>query len=715
MTKRPIARLLPALLLLLLLPACSGDDPTAPDPAAEPVAEAVIGSGGGSLGDDDVTVTVAPDAFTADAALALYRLQAPGATEAVTGRYRLEGLPRGAAVQVTLAAAGDLAGDAYLEVAGGGETALIPAVTDAGTLTATLATTASGKSDADVIAEFLGVDGIETFELPAADPFLRCRAPAHRRAALEASLAGVIALWRDLAAAGFGFSGRDQDGEWVGLHEMDVVVRDVSSESLRPGYLSVRAERYFLGEERRDGRLVIHREALDHVPTVHDHMLREAAFELMDLRLDIPQGDPQRLAWLPAAFAWWAEGAYAPEPPAPEAAHLLATLPGHYFGAHMELAPPVADYARGMARFLAAMVDDPSLGLPWLKALVEASRDGDGTPENLVAAFDGLSSDVWWHGWVEDLVGGEVADLGDVPFVNEALEVWSVNDAEDVSHVFTADYPDLSAGIFSVRLDHDGIDETARARFALDSDDLSLDDLDLQLWIRNGGTLTRLAAGTEIVVHGLRELRMSGAHLLAVVSNSYYSVPWSESRRVRLTVTVETAGEEPSVFGTTRCDVGFYGLEEFQHYEGPECWQADGNVVNLYTMDILGGAWSGTTYSCVFDQSFTEPVDHRNLGTLIVQMDATGTEVLGFSFAWTQEVYGQTQTTAESLSLTWTGGGLLLDPGSPENHHYELAGTAIGDHLIFQHIKDWSQTDCRRITQSWTAQDYALMTLEFAP
>lgn len=715
MTIRRLGRLLPALLLLAL--ACSGDDPVAPDPPeAELVAEATVGPEGGSLGDDDVTVTAAPGALAAAAALALYRLEDVDAPEAVTGRYRLEGLPPGGTVTIALAAPGAAPGGTYLDVADGEDAALLPATLADGVLTAELVLTDAAKSDEDVIADFLGVDGIVTFELPAADPFLRCRVPEHRRAAVESALTGVIGLWEQLRAGDFDLWGEDRDGESVDVDVLDVMVRDIGIEFLRPAYFSARARSYFHQEDRREGSIVIHTDALNagSLAETRDHILHAAAFDLAALKL--PQETAGlRISWLPAAFALWAESVHRDEPPVPSADQLLGTLRGLYRGAHPGLEPAPVDFAWGMSRFFAYALDSTTFGVGWLEELLDAADDGAGTPENIVAAFQRLGSETWWHGWVEDLVGGGILPLGDVPFAAAADEVWSINDEQDESHVFTAAYPDLSCRIFSVRLDHDGFEDGDRLRFSLDSSDLSLQDLELQLWIRDDGQLTQLAAGTDIAVAGLRELRMTGAHLLAVVSNSYYSTPWDGEGVADLSVALESTSGDPDVFQTTRCTIGIYGIREAEHYEGDDCWSADGNATRLYHLPLSGGSWDGRTYTVSFDESFTEPREYRNYGSLTVTMDPAGAEVQAFHFTFTQVEYGAVEYTADVLIVTWSGGGLLHDPENLEPHYYALAGEAVGDHITWSHTRDWSQHECQRTATSVTALSSAIVTLEFAP
>lgn len=715
MTIRRFGRLLPALLLLAL--ACSGDDPVAPDPPeAELVAEATVGPEGGSLGDDDVTVTAAPGALPAAADLALYRLEDVDAPEAVTGRFRLEGLPPGGSVTIALAAPGAEPGGTYLDVADGEDAALLPATLADGVLTAELTLIDAAKSDQDVIADFLGVDGIVTFELPAADPFLRCRVPEHRRAAVESALTGVIGLWQQLRAGDFDLWGEDDDGDSVDVDELDVLVRDIGIESLRPAYFSARERSFCYEEDRRAGRIVIHTDALDagSLADTRDHILHTAAFDLAVLKLPHETAG-LRVSWLPAAFALWAESVHRDEPPVPSADQLLGILRGLYRGAHPDLPPAPVDFAWGMSRFFAYALDSTTYGVGWLEELMDAVDGGAGTPENIVIAFQRLGCETWWHGWVEDLVGGEILPLGDVPFAAAADEVWSINDAQDESHVFSAAYPDLSCRIFSVRLDHDGFEDGDRLRFSLDGADLSLQDLELQLWIRDDGRLTQLAAGTDITVAGLRELRMTGAHLLAVVSNSYYSTPWDGEGVADLSVTLESTSGDPEVFQTTRCTIGFSGIEEFQHYEGDDCWSADGNVTTTYVYALRDGAWSGQTYTVTFDDTYTEPSNYRRYGSLSVTMDPTGAEVLDFSFTVTDEMYGVSETATDVLTVDWIGGGLLHDPENVEPHHYALIGEAVGDHIAWSHIRDWSEHECQRTVTSATALSSAIIKLDFAP
>jgi hypothetical protein len=727
------------LLTLVLIPAatllssCGGgdDNPTSPPPAEfEPVllSEATIGAEGGELTHEDVVITVPPGSLDSDEDLALYALEDVAEDEVVTGQYRLVGLPAGAVAQLTVPFTGTLAGETYLMVRDGrateedddGGAVLVEATVGDGVLTGTLILAGEDKSDEDVLADFLGVSNFETFHLPSEDQrYFRCRVPANRRAAFESAMAPSVALWSDLRSWGWPTQGTQYlfddhiDFEPIAA----LVLPRVTNSAL--GYVDIEGDPQLLVPHHLDCTFKIPNAVLDpaSLTGTRSHFLGSFCLQYLTTVITLEQEDSRQILWYLGAFREWALRTYLEEDQQPTAyspESALQTLEGLYQGAHQNHGPDLVTFGPGMGTFLRWITEHSSWGTDWLLSLRNnIQNELMPTPENIIATCTGQTSDQWWHNYVRDLLEGDIAEIGDVPVVNAASGVWSINDDQDVQQVFHADYPDLSARIYSVRLDHNGIDESAEARFSLESAELDLLDMELMVFKRQGGELTHLASGQEVWIGGLREMRMSGAHLLAVVSNAYYESPFDIERGASLTVEIEEA-PEGGVFEKPRVDFRIGLILENLVYTGDECLNPYPSDSNNYTFNLDDGTWTGTTFHISYDETFTEPVDYRNQIELSITLNNDGTVVESFHLDFTQTQYGSESQKVEHLVVNWSGGGVPYTGGAPGYYTYQIIGTTIGDHInTWNHTTEWSDRDCVRSTQSIEPTNYSIVRVEF--
>lgn len=710
---------------LLSLLACSTDKGPQ-DPGTDPpddddlIAEADIGTEGGSLGDGTVTITIADGEFEETASLELYELGDPQQSHEVTSLYRLEGLPRDCTVGVSIVA--PLAGTQgnYLQVWDEDLPILFPADLSEGRLVAEIVVLEAERSDEDVMAEFLGVTDIVAYDYPdTPNRRFRVEVPAHRQAAVEEVLADLVTSANALEAAGVDFTGYDEeDAENVSLDVMKVALKfnpeiDPYSGSVR---LSFRYRR-FQEEGSIQGYLTIAADGLDNSHRLATAMEAqgEMVLELAKIALETYNADEFRHAWLLWGARRWAEMRFGPggiDSVVLEDEQVLATLTGLYQGSSPIEDPNIANFSLGMSDFLHWACNDNRWGLEFFAKLLD--EDEAATPENLILAFGDDSSDIWWHDWVQDYVGAEVTDYGDLVFVNFAEGNWSINEVEDTNYVFSADYADLSANCFNIRLDHSYFNETSKAHFSLSSAELDTENLKIHVYKRLGGSLSHLASGSEVIIEGLREYRIQGAHLLVAVSNSYYQSPFDLKRGANLIVNIE---EEPEggVFDLHSCEIRMESVAEYLHYEGNDCTQADHWVTNQFMFPLEGGSWSGSTFTLFFDNSYTEPQTYRNHGALSIEMNEEGTEAHSFLLDWTQVVsYGNTEST-EHIVMNWSGGELLHGSAGDWDETFEYTGSELENHLSFQRVLSSTANDCIRSSTDINSNSNSEMILGFTP
>lgn len=720
-----MCRLLSICIAAMFIVACSTEDnPTdsGNDPSEdELIAEADIDEAGGSFGNEVVTITVAPGEFSESCSLTLFEGEEPQQSHMVSTAYRLEGLPRGVSVGVTIEAPEAGPDGNFLQVWDGEDTAYFSAEFTGGMLIGEIITTESERSDVDVIANFLGISGIVTYDYPdTPNRRFHVKVPIHRQDAVNEVLADLVVSSDALETAGVRFWGLDEEeDENVNMSVMEVTLKSNPEISEFSGSVSIYS--LFISKfndgDSLEGFVSIAANGLDasHLVNTRMEAQGELVWELADLALETEGNDTYRHFWIPFAAERWAKMHFGPEDEfteSLEAERILASLKGLYQGSLSSADPPVSYFADGMSEFMLWACNSSRWGLDWFANLLHA--DTAATPENIILAFGDDLSDIWWHDWVETLVGGEAVDTDDLLFLNSEDGVWVVNEEEDTETTLSADYPDLSACWFSIRLDHDEFTESSSARLSLSSAELDVGDLEIQVFKRLGGELTHLASGGEVLIGGLRQYRIQGAHLLAVVSNSCYEYPYDLTRGADLHVAIE---EEPEggVFDMNDCDLHIQLVSEFFHYEGDDCSTADHWVTNDYMFDLSDGSWVATTFTLDFDEVFTEPYHYRNYGNLSVEMNSAGTEVQSFTLDWTQTVTYSSSEDSEHFLLSWTGVGLLHNESGSWDETFDVIGSAVEDHLSLTHTRDSTANDCLRTTTAIETDTSTRVSMGFSP
>ncbi len=711
------------LFLVALLLACSqtetptgGEDP--PDDS-ELVSEETIDEAGGSLGDESVSIHVDAGGFDGAYDLALYREAEPSEDFQAGPRYRLEGLPATCALRVELEAPEAEANGNFIQCWDGQESALFPATLEDGFLVADLLIEGGGRYN--FLFYFMGMIKLVEYDYPnESDPRFHVKVPLSHQSAMNDVLGDLVSAAEDLSAAGVSFHGYDEHNQGdLDVHVMEARFAPQIHIDPSLGAVSVYAtsNRRFLPHGSRDGQVALRPEGLsgEHLFETRLEAAGEYVQMLADIALETLPDDPRRHAWIPLAARRWGALAFGPEEVEPEALEdesLLAPLLGIVNGADTMTDPPFERFAEGMSEFFYWACLPEHYGLSWFGSML--TTDAAATSENISLAFNADPSSLWWNAWVGTLFDGEYLGLGDVIFAESAMGTWSVNDEDDSHKTFEGNQGDLSAAWYNVRLDHDGFSESARVRFSLSSSELGPEDLELQVYKRFGGELTLLERADEVTIENLRDLRIQGAHLLAVVSNCHLGFGEPDLLSVNLHVEIE---EEPEsgVFDMSRCEIRMESVSEYLHYEGDDCTSADHWVTNDYAFPLAGGTWSGTTFTLIIDEFHEGSPDFHDTGILTVEMDEEGQEVQSFDLDWTREIYWFNSTETEDILLSWTGAGLPRVTGGEWDETYELESASVGDHLSVGHSKATTANDCVRSTTNLDFSSQSRVVLGFQP
>lgn len=708
-------RLLICLACCLVLFACSDDDsPTGPDSGA--IAKATIGPDGGSLGDGRITVTIAAGALAGDTLLEIFEEDAAPGSGLPTGIFRLDGLTGACALDVSLATTAAATGSPAIQLTTPASSALAAATLTGGTLQASFAPAARAGAKAAMPVTIHGIADLSDQTVSWNDVDVRARVPADRADGAALHLETLRTVVQALLATGFEDRGHDEAaGMDVVVDGVDVVV-DPRREAPLVRVL-FDAQDQFVDAQGHDATVVLGHAALNpaNLPTSRGQAAVDLGALVAGLTVSDEHDPANRLAWLPLACGRWVAWGWNTvdvELPALSDDQIRSLFDGVYHGAAPGLDPSVESFGSAMSAFLYWAAGNDQQGLDFVPALARASSSDAPTPGNLADAFEGIPSSSWWHGFVRDLAGGEVMPVRDEAFFDPVDGVFVIDVPSDANRVFTADYRQLSARVYSVRLNTDGFDETSVVRFSLAGSSFASSHLQLHAFKRLGGELIHLASGQDLTIGGLPALRTAGAHLALVVSCSELAAPYDGENEATLQIAFRQ--EQPgSPYSGHRCTIAWDELIEHIRWAGNGCPGPE--IVNFErSLVIEDGVWNGYTYSAEFEV-VTGLFERRDHGSIIVTMDDLVDQVSQIQLEWTIEENLESGVSSDYLHLVWQGGDLARDPDGSWPLSYELTGTAVVDHLSIAHTVGGYEGDCIQHHVSLQGEAGSSFTVGFSP
>lgn len=180
---------------------------------------------------------------------------------------------------------------------------------------------------------------------------------------------------------------------------------------------------------------------------------------------------------------------------------------------------------------------------PLIEYLVSAEGDGvikrifDSLADHkiaLEAVLEGTESSeaVWWPGFFKQYIGGDIYGVDAGRFLGGVSGTFTIGSAGDTLKHFDADYPDLSARLFRIDLNHEAMRERGILEFKTGPTSLNLDYVRVLVFGLMDGQLEFLDEGVDFTVGGLEAY---GSLVVAVV-NSASEAPYTEDLRIELDV-----------------------------------------------------------------------------------------------------------------------------------------------------------------------------------
>ncbi len=715
---------------VLILSGCSRS--TGPDDDGPGTGTAVsIGPAGGVAGQGALTLTIPPGVFSGEAALTLSEIaDQPPASEAVSPRYHITGLPASASapLHVGIACSGSLRDKSFVlagppsDPDGSGRTvadfAVIAARDSAGLLLcdipASLAARAKRAGPAGEASSgelFLqAVTGMTT--RLGLGPHFSVLHPSGMEPEAEALAAALEEAYSLMPELGFRYDVIDGGEGFIDrlfvtvgrsafpeLPDMDPWTFNYvhSWYALRPG--GVTAE-----ELNSRYRLSFNAAKLSADP---DGTLLAGKLELLALFLRVYafHPGPPRYSWLNASVLAWAEELFSEG----GESFVPSGLRGNEDAPLRGVAPAKTlsgterhRYTVGMAalvKYIAGRFGNSVIG-----DVFDIRHAGVEEFEALTKAV-GPDIGTWWPQFLRAYLEGTVYSVPASVFTGMAEETFTIRSAADSARAFAGEYADLSAKFWRVDLERTDFPENAEARFTVESADFDANEIRVMVFGTGGGKLVFYGDSSDVTIQGLRELASAGYDLLAVSYNTAHAHPYLGTGNITLGIRI-AAPETPPVFSTTRAWVRVGPITRNYRYEGKDCTSETESASGYLMYDDIRGSWDGTVFSATWDDSAAATgwnAAGRTTGMLRIVLDASGTRVLEFACGNRQTQYLSTGTAATEVSLAWSGAPIPLIVNDTWTVTYQTDDTVDIPRffsLSSTYTKSWS--DCVRILDAFS-------------
>jgi hypothetical protein len=302
----------------------------------------------------------------------------------------------------------------------------------------------------------------------------------------------------------------------------------------------------------------------------------------------------------------------------------------------------------GMSSVIKYLTNDERYGKSGIGKTFDGVSQTNLTTSSLINTVDAFIFE-WWPDFFKEYVSGNIYDVPFGYFLDHKSQSWNITTIEDTLRLFTGTYNDLSAKMFSINLNYDGLKESNKMFFSMDAQGNS-DRLALIIFgVKNGepeylGT----ADAQEFEIPNLKSYWDDGMkQFLAVLVNSkIVSDDYLGQTEIDLTIRIKDY-TECKVLMSIPVEVRSYnednGDESFKNNIMPNGYpRAIGSFNgNVWTGSFDEGGWKGQLEITLNDSQ-----------DLVTKMDFSYT----FNDANTDATMGYSFTDIPASPYTWEEG-----------------------------------------------------------
>ena len=664
---------------LLLLTLCCSDSTGPGDTGdGEIVGHVTIGSDGGSVESDEVTITVPAGAFEDDASVAL--TTAPEQSfedDAVSETYVVAGLPQSYNEEITISIAynGELTENSYIAV--GADTwvtslgqsvttyTLLPATPDGDRLTATLPATgfvaakavmANGEESTSItVTAVTGYKPHVTaggyFKIDYASRWTTLESVQKLGEYLEDAYATIAGL-------GFSYAGRTNWPVSVTVKNLNSSdVYGYSANSLwgdNYGYLEFNSTKM---DDLNEMRITAGHEFFHLVQALYDPRNFYSKAKLSSPYL-----------WLDEACSVWIEEKFTVEQgyvSPTRAGNTLAPFEGVVTGASAD----TQKHGYGLSAMIKYLVGE--YGEACLVDIYNAVKDGS---DPMTAVRRGTTEPVeWWEEFLRKYALGDIYGAGIAELTANKSGMYRIITNSDTLETFSGDYPDLSGRLYIIRLENTVFDDNAELSLTLEG---GMGELSVFKYRLKPSEIEFLGTGDETVsFDDLKSLNAGGWHLIALVSNSRNIDPYTEKTTIGLTIRVSTPINPGFTYFTLHPEL--YGDFERQ-YAGQDI-----ETFSTLFYPSYSPAGPGKLEGTTFTGERNEPWGAKStiVGNFTITFDASFQNILSIEATQSVTTPGDGDSGMSYQNVTFKARNIPLYNIDGSDYNYRLLGDEITDQV----------------------------------
>lgn len=711
---KQVDRLVRAVLFLfpaaVMLGSGCSKDPVSPGVSGpEPDVTEVIGSAGGILEAEGISLTVPTGAFSSQTEVRLY-LNAHNefSDRASTGAYEIGGLPAvyTKPLRLSLKHSGSLSDESYIACGvwnydpAEGDTTLLhyfrAAQDSSGFLVCSLPPSGGGATGTAKrgVGEEDAVTPNSNIQIRGVTNYIMVSSSEHFHIYYPENMGGNVFHLRTILedcynriteTMGFSYD------QYAGFWPMEVTVTDIKSykniiRHADGGYYGIR-EPLFSPNLNGIPYLAVNRASL--AAGMLSEIKTELGMNLLQLTLSMYGGlystlfDPAH-RWLSTAGFNWSQEYFANGTgfthPFYFRGNEMAPFSGMRTGAGQGLTA-AENHGRGMSALLKYLADRPLLGVQGLSNVYDDIKAGTYSAKALITGVDGLIAD-WWPDFFHTYLNGEIYNVQQERFLEtrNICRTWTIDSENEIQKSFTSSdvehYDHLSAKLFLVNLDYSGFSTTDN--LFIDANGTATDNgiAVIVFGVKNGqlqflGKTKNEDAAVEL--NNLKDYYDNGweGFLIAVV-NSLGQPPYTGQSNIDLDLEVREATAPPE-WKTASIRVVCNRHYFRQHADGRTDYFTADNVLATYS--FYEGTFSGNTFTSNY--TYTDNPAYTKEGTLVITLNQSLDKVTSVTWDETKK-----HTKSDYVStIGFSAENLDYDPSYNGAEAFKVTGAGSGDHI----------------------------------
>lgn len=331
----------------------------------------------------------------------------------------------------------------------------------------------------------------------------------------------------------------------------------------------------------------------------------------------------------------------------------------------------------------------------------------------------------WWPAFMRAYLGGDVFDMTSSTLITEKTitEAFEIT-PEDTLASFSGYYNNLSTKMFGITYPDSLVDRIDSIEFTIASYLKDDPDASLQIYGVKNGKFNLLGYGSEITIHNIADASDTRQIVTAVV-NSKYKEPYNGTTVIPFDVHASLKPpreDNTGVFETTRGVLEFLILDVNCKPKNPEtCTRQFCRLDKSF--DYYTGNWNGSTFSATWDDYIPESdweQERRETGSMQITLDETGNSVSEFEVAQTTVYYdylgGDELVTwlTYTSAFNWSGMPIPLNQSSMvDNFNYRLQGMDICGNLVLELEDTDHNTGCVMVFDNIECSEYTSIRIGF--